>query len=171
MPKTPHQHKRNKPTCPSLKSEARIKKEEIRHKTTPLPNFTIHPSPFNAPRGGGVPASQPSKIPPSSLLRVFAPSCETPIQHPKLVLRSSTSEVGSKFFPLSHVDSGAPPTPSALRATSHALVSKTATSLHRFFIFHLHPSDLQTFDFPSLPDSCERVIAQLRQQAVDFQAS
>jgi hypothetical protein len=70
MPKTPHQHKRNKPTCPSLKSEARTKKEEIRHKTTPLPNFTIHSSPFNAPRGGVFPSAKPLKKPP-----IFPPSC------------------------------------------------------------------------------------------------
>jgi hypothetical protein len=72
-------------------------------------------------------SKRPTSLQPFSLFTI--PSRLRPFS--PFTLHSSLFLCLPTFRP-SDVDSGAPPAPSALRATSHALVSKTATSLHRF---------------------------------------
>jgi hypothetical protein len=114
------------------------------------------------------PPPSPSKAHASSLLRIFAPSRETQIQHPKLVLRlvlhslceegSSTSEVGSKILPpIFHLLSPIFPTvdskpPHGFSPFGHvafapvqtaykpsAVLSKRPTSLKPFSPFNISP--------------------------------
>jgi hypothetical protein len=74
----------------------------------------------------------------ASILHPLIPSrrfCPKNDNRPSPPWRMRLASLPLKKTPISHVDSGASPAPSALRPTSHALVSITATSLRRFPIF------------------------------------